>query len=458
MSADSEPIGSDELEGLFGACRELCAQACALAVSGGSDSTALMVLFADWLRQTGADAGTHTVLTVDHQLRPESAAEVRAVANQAAALGFRHAILAWLGPKPQTGIQAAARAARYGLMSGYMAAHEIRSLLTAHTLDDQAETLLMRLARGSGLDGLAAMAPSIEVGAPGGIGVLRTVRPLLGVAKARLRATLEARGMAWIEDPGNQSPAFERTRWRAARGDLEALGLSSEMLASSARRLQRARTALDAVTDAYCAGDGDLVRTDRCGAFGIDRRKLRRVPEEIALRVIGRCIAAAGGSGEPVPLAGLESVVARLWRGNPEDDGRWTLARAQITAAGEVVQVEREPGRLPLPVMTVAGGARVPWDGRFTIEIADGFEGSLEVRALGGAGLAALKRLGHPAKGTSALLMAPSFWRGNELLAVPAIDFWARAGLEGRIAAVFEGVRCNSGPHHANLRSDNLNA
>ena len=102
-------------------------------------------------------------------------------------------------------------------MGDYMGAHGIATLLTAHTRDDQAETLLMRLARGSGLDGLAAMAPWIEARPGGPGGALQIVRPLLGVAKARLRATLEARGIPWIEDPSNQSPAFERTRLRAPR-------------------------------------------------------------------------------------------------------------------------------------------------------------------------------------------------------------------------------------------------
>jgi tRNA(Ile)-lysidine synthase len=456
MSEERPSIRPDELAGLFTGQLPGCPdQGVALAVSGGSDSVALMVLFADWLRQLGSDGDRHTVLTVDHRLRAKSGAEARAVAEHAAQLGFRHAVLEWQGAKPQTGLQAAAREARYRLMGDYMAAHGLGTLLVAHTREDQAETLLMRLARGSGLDGLAAMAPSTEVGLSGGCDRVRIVRPLLSVSSARLRATLTERGIAWLEDPSNDEPAFERSRWRAARSDLERLGLSSERLALSARRLRRARAALEAVTDDCCAADGGLVRIDPVGAFRIDRQRLKRTPEEIAMRVIARCITAAGGLREPVSLAGLEPVVARMWGGRPgqawgetggEADGCWTLARARIKATGPAIDIEREPGRLPLPVMTVAAGAKVVWDGRFSVEIAQGFEGWLKVRALGRAGLAELKRRGGASKGSPALLLTPAFWRGEELLAVPAVAFWAHAGLQAMISAHFKGMkglRCN---------------
>jgi tRNA(Ile)-lysidine synthase len=404
-----------------------------------------MVLFADWLRQDGGEAHRHTVLTVDHRLRAQSAAEARAVAAHAAALGFRHVVLEWQGPKPRTGLQATARQARYRLMCDYLAGRSLRTLLVAHTCDDQAETLLMRLARGSGLDGLAAMAPTTAVRREPGCDAVRLVRPLLSVSKARLRATLEARGIAWTEDASNDQPAFERTRWRAARGDLEALGLASELLALSAGRLQRARAAIEAITDGYCAAQAGVVRTDPCGAFRIDRPRLRQVPEEIALRLIGRCITAAGGGEEPVPLAGLEPVVARVWGGGPgEADGHWTLARAKIKAAGAAIDIKREPGRLPLPVTTVAAGTKMLWDGRFMVEIAAGFAGRLKLGALGPAGVAALKARARGIRGSPALLLTPAFWREDELLAVPAAGFWAHAGLEAMISAHFKGLRYNS--------------
>jgi tRNA(Ile)-lysidine synthase len=416
----------------------------ALAVSGGSDSVALMVLFADWLRQLGENAAQHTVITVDHRLRPSSGAEARMVTTHATGLGFRHAVLDWHGPKPQAGLQAAAREARYQLMARYLAAHGMTTLLVAHTQEDQAETLMMRLARGSGLDGLAAMAPSRHFGLREGCRELRIVRPLLSVSKTRLRATLRERGVAWIEDPSNAQAAFERTRWRAALGDLQALGLSRQRLALSARRLQRARAALEAITDDYCAEECGLVRTNPVGGFSIDRQRLSQAPEEIALRLIGRCIGAAGGLPEPVPLAGLEPIVSGVWESKA--DGAWTLARAQIKAAGATVEIEREPGRLPLPVLDIAAGSKLVWDGRFTLEVAPGWEGPLKVRALGPPGLAELRRLRGANKASSALLLTPSFWRGEELLAVPTVAFWAHPGWGAMMSAQFKGLSHNLSP------------
>jgi tRNA(Ile)-lysidine synthase len=449
-TAANDPIRRDELDGLFAILSSGHSDAAAaLAVSGGSDSTALMVLFADWLRQRGSDPAAHTVLTVDHGLRPESAVEAAAAARLAGTLGFRRATLVWEGAKPHTGLQAAAREARYRLMGAYAQANGIATLLTGHTLDDQAETLLMRLARGSGLDGLAGMAPL------GRLGSLWIARPLLDTPKARLRATLEARGIAWIEDGSNQSPAFERTRLRAASAALCALGLTGEMLALSARRLQRARGALDCIADDFCAEPG-AVDVDRSGVLRIDRQRFARAPEEIGLRVLARCIAAAGGSDEPVPLGKLEPIVAGARR-CPEMAGSWTLARALVTAGPHAIQVEREPGRQPLPCRALSGGASMVWDGRFAVAIDAGFEGTLDVRALGAEGLAHLRRLGRPIKVSRALHFVPSFWQASELLSAPSAGFWVNPDLEGRLSAAFLGLRYNSGtPGGAQTRNFHL--
>jgi tRNA(Ile)-lysidine synthase len=452
MDETHAPIQPDELDGLF--ARFAALGPCALAVSGGSDSTALMVLYADWLRRRREQPKRCTVLTVDHGLRQSSAGEARAVAATAAELGFRHATLAWEGQKPRAGIQAAARAARYRLMGDYMLAHGINLLLTGHTRDDQAETLLMRLARGSGLDGLAAMAPLTPLGEHGADteedGGLWIGRPFLDVPKLTLRASLEARKLRWMEDPSNIAPEFERARLRAARIQLDALGLTPDMLALSAARLARARRAVEAMVDEVCNPEAGAVRVDdACGAVLVDRGALRQIAEEVALRVLERAILAAGG-GERPSLSKLEVVVRGLWeaRGSGQStalsksQSRWTLARALITAEPGVVRVERELGREPLPELTLAPGAAALWDGRFWVSVGKAYAGaSVKARALGEANLRDLRRRRLVAEGASrGAATVPALWRGEEIVAAPSLGFWSSAHAREQLDAVFAGL------------------
>lgn len=444
MTFDPQPIRADELDGLFAALLpDADLSRAALAVSGGSDSTALMFLIADWLRAAGRPTASVTVLTVDHGLRPESRAEAKAVARQAAGLGLTHAILAWDGPKPSTGLQEAARSARYRLIAHHMRARGLQVLLTAHTADDQAETLLMRLARGSGLDGLAAMAlvAALDAGAPHPGAPLKIVRPLLQVPKARLVATLEQRGVAWIEDPSNQSPAFERVRLRAVAAGLAAAGLTPQMLGLSAQRLRRARAALEDVTRGYCDPALGRVQVEACGVIRLDRAAFRAAPAEIGVRVLSLAIAATGGVCGPVPLAGVEAIAEKLVADTP--GGAWTLARAMLKATGDTILLEREPGREPLPGL-IANEQWALWDGRFWVRARAALAGPIEVRALGAEGLSLVHASGAaalPSKtSTTALRAVPAFWRDHDLLAVPSLDLWLDGPLQPVLSAQFRGL------------------
>jgi tRNA(Ile)-lysidine synthase len=400
-----------------------------------------MVLMAEWMVQSGRSLQACTVLTVDHRLRPESASEVEAVARQAAALGLRHATLVWEGDKPRTGLQAAARAARYRLMAAYARAHGIGTILTAHTLDDQAETLLMRLARGSGLDGLSAMAPIGPLPNSESLDGDRLViaRPLLEMSKARLQATLRQRGIGWIEDPSNASPAFERVRLRSARAVLDSLGLTPAMLALSARRLQQARTALDCWVANVLDPAAGIVEVHPCGFISIDRNRLGVLPEEIVVRLLARAMAAAGGAGEPVPLAGLEAIVREVV--DRHATGAWTLARAMLTAAPERLLVEREPGREAPTVLSLVPGTTAVWDGRFRVTADARCATTVEVKALGAEGLRELRTRMEVPVGLpiGSLRAAPSFWRGDRLLAVPPLGFWLDGDARTQLAASFVG-------------------
>jgi tRNA(Ile)-lysidine synthase len=445
MSETSESIGPDDVDGLFARCfADRPQKGCALAVSGGSDSTALMVLLAEWLGRntdrSGRSFGAFTVLTVDHGLRPESAAEAHAVARQARALGFSHATLAWEGDKPSTGLQAAARTARYRLLADYARAHDIGLILTGHTEDDQAETLLMRLARGSGLDGLGAMAPIALL--HDGESLLLG-RPLLDVPKARLQASLRQRGIGWIEDPSNASPVFERVRLRAARAALGSIGLTPAMLSLSARRLRQARVALDRWVGDVLDPAAGTVEVHACGFFTFDRSRLCALPDEIIARVLTRAIAAAGGAGEPVPLAGVEAILADL---PSSQSGAWTLARARLAATPQRLLIEREPGRDALPILLLAPGEVAMWDGRFQVAVGRSIDAPVEVRALGVDGVRELRTRIELAAGVpvASLRAAPSFWRADRLLAVPTLGYSARADLGG-LAATFLPLAASEG-------------
>ncbi|MBE7184738.1 MAG: tRNA lysidine(34) synthetase TilS [Methylobacterium mesophilicum] len=176
------------------------------AVSGGSDSVALLHCLHAVSRKR--NWRVH-VATVDHGLRAESAAEARGVGAVAARLGLPHRVLRWEGEKPMTGIQAAARAARYELLNAYARETGAGFLFTGHTEDDQTETVRMRAERGSGR-GLAGMAPATLLG-----GEVWLLRPLLETRRADLRSWLRSENIGWTEDPSNNDPRFERVRVRA---------------------------------------------------------------------------------------------------------------------------------------------------------------------------------------------------------------------------------------------------
>ncbi len=215
----------------------------ALAVSGGGDSMALMHLFAEWRRAHPLGEGLRDVIySVDHGLRPESADEVAFVKSAAMMLGLRAEGLkleGLKGLKAGSGLQARAREARYKAMTEAMDQYGAATLLTGHTLDDQAETVLMRLKRGSGVQGLAAIRPVRKIH---GVTVRR---PLLSHSRSELRAWLKGRDIKWRDDPGNENEMYERVAIRKMLSQMDDDGEASRLIALSARRLQRVERALD---------------------------------------------------------------------------------------------------------------------------------------------------------------------------------------------------------------------
>lgn len=410
----------------------------ALAVSGGVDSMALAVLAAAWRANQGLASDAVTVLTVDHGLRPEAAAEAAQVGAWAAALGLRHVTLRPCEPAPARNVQAAARALRFALLAEWAARHSVADAMLAHHRDDQAETLLLRLARGSGVDGLGAMAGVAWWRGPDGA-PLRVLRPLLGFAKARLAATLRAAGQPWIEDPSNADPRYARVRLRRLMPVLAGEGLTPARLAATAARMARARAALDAAAEALL---GRAARFDPAGFATLDRDALAGAPAEIGLRALVAVLGAVGGGPYRPRMERTEALHRALTGGGAARDavaaaglgGGRTLAGCRIVPAPGApnrVLVVREPARLAAP-LPLAPGGRGLWDSRFAVALAAGLApaGDLAGFRVGGLGAEGWRRvralLDPPAAIPPAARAAmPGLWRGEALLAVPALGFTA---------------------------------
>ncbi|MDB5598576.1 MAG: tRNA(Ile)-lysidine synthase [Xanthobacteraceae bacterium] len=313
-----------------------------IAVSGGPDSTALLWLAARWRGRRKAGPKLVAV-TVDHGLRPEGALEAKAVKRFATELGIEHRTLRWTGDKPKTGLQEAARDARYLLLARAARRAGARHVLTAHTLDDQAETVLFRLARGSGIAGLSGMARVVA------LGDLLLVRPLLALPKVRLLATLKTAGVTFAEDPSNRDPRFTRTRLRNVLPELAGEGLDAARFATFARRAARANRAIEMVT-AVAAERLIAAPAPSPGRIVIDAEGFETLPEEIALRLLGRVIDSVGDEG-PAELGKLESLLDAITESLRPGGKmlRRTLAGALVTAGKGRFCVERAPPRGGIP-------------------------------------------------------------------------------------------------------------
>jgi len=359
-----EPLGPSEFDALMDANRVPAGVAIAAAVSGGGDSMALALLAGDWCRRHG---GTLTALTVDHGLRAGSDAEAISAGSLLAAAGIGHRVLTWDGEKPATGIQAAARSARYRLLTDWARRNSIGHILVAHNMEDQAETFLMRAAQGAGMYGLAGMAP---------VSRRRCVaihRPLLRVSGARLRQTLVQTGQQWIEDPSNADPAFQRTHMRRLVAALGQGRVPAPRLAALAGHFMAVRTRLDGLAGALIAG---AVVGHGSGYCELQAPAFGKAPVMVAVHALRQLLGEIGGRGYPAGAGKLERGLARLL--DPGDERAFTLAGCRIIKAGGgnfnaglgpgAVLICREE-RHADERLAVAAGGRLIWRGVFEIAL-----------------------------------------------------------------------------------------
>jgi tRNA(Ile)-lysidine synthase len=319
----------------------------ALAVSGGSDSMAMLVLTAEWVKAK-KNPSAIIVLTVDHGLRDASIGEARQVREWCTALGLCHEILTWENQKPATGIQAKARQARYDLMTAWCVQNHVPVLLTGHTADDQAETVLMRKSRTSSAASLAGIWPERDWNG------VRVVRPLLNLRRQDLRNFLKSRNQDWINDPSNDDVCFERVRVRQKlAGEVRGFVHEAQAAQSDVKRDQH-------LADIWCEQN---LRVHELGFVDYDRVAYLPLPPNVQDKVIVRLLF----------LCGMQNAVERAERTELAmwlslDAGtRRSLGGALFAKRRAQIIVGREPGRISKVPQLIPKSGQVIWDGRFRV-------------------------------------------------------------------------------------------
>lgn len=365
-----------------------------LAVSGGGDSMALMDLACGWAKGVSLH-----VATVDHGLRAEAAQEAAQVAQAAQQMGLSHDVLTWQGWDGCGNLQDAARQARRRLLADWAKARGIDTILLGHTQDDQAETFLMRLARGSGVDGLSAMAPARDA-----LGIT-WLRPLIGVSRDSLRAHLRARGCAWVDDPSNDNPAFDRIKARQMLDMLAPLGLTPERLVATAARMSQARDVLQDAADHARA----TLMTRQHGDILFARAAFDALRTDTQSRLLADALCEVASSPYRPRYASLTRALSQ---------SRASLHGCLITRNSKSIRVSREYNA----VRDLQAPLTQAWDNRWHITAPQGHDtAGHHIAALGAEGLAQCPRprpLPH-----ASLLASPAVWQGTRLIAAPLAGF-----------------------------------
>lgn len=371
-----------------------------VAVSGGSDSMALMHLVAHW---AGDNRSRITILTVDHGLRPEAAAEAQYVKSCALTLGFTHKTLLWRGWDGQGNTQNAARMARYDLM--HEALGQGGCLLTGHTQDDQAETVLMRMKRGSGVDGLAGMRADRVL--PNG---LRVLRPMLGMRRHDLRAYLSHLGVSWMDDPSNDNPDYDRVVMRQLIPTLEASGITVEKLTDLTQHMDRAAHVLRKTAEDWFALHG------RQSALGLHFQAdaFFDLSADTQTRILAAAVMWTTQAPYRPRYQSLRAVIAAL-----SDRHAQTIQGVLIYVNKKEIHILREFARCAPPVINVVQGQ--VWDDVWEFRGAPPKD-DLTLGPLGRAGVAQLDPQARGRLPSRALWPQPALFQRDRLVAAPTID------------------------------------
>lgn len=381
-----------------------------VAVSGGGDSMALLHLLHLWASDKPV---TVQAVTVDHGLRKAAADEAQGVAEFCARIGVEHCILQWTGWDGSGNLQDQARRARYGLMTAWAQARGIEVMALGHTADDQAETVLMRLARGSGVDGLSGMQPVRKADG------IAWGRPVLDLYRQQLRDHLVRHDIQWVDDPSNEDERFDRVKARKVLTALAPLGIDVERLAGTAQNLQVTRDYLEQQTEQAARE----MATVEGGDVQLERGAFNELHPEIHARLLSHALCWVGSADYRPRRLALTQTQAALRLGKSS-----TLHGCRILVSKAEIRITREHQA----VKSVTCPSDAAWDNRW--QMTGPHAAGLEIRALGEAGLAQCPDWRSTDLPRAALLATPAVWQNTTLIAAPLAGLpngWAMIALFG---------------------------
>ena len=394
----------------------------ALAVSGGPDSTAMMQIAALSKKLKNSNV---TVIVIDHGLREESKNEANIVCKNAKLLGFKFKILKWNGVKPKTRVQEIARKTRYKLMTSWCKKKGIEKLFLAHHLDDQVETFLMRLGKGSGVDGLAVMDFVTETSS------LKLVRPFLEIPKTRFIEILGITNLEWISDPSNFNSDYKRSRIRKILPILSKEGINSKQIGLVIKRMRSAKDALNSQTNTLLKKY--LSNVDNVAYF-LNKEFFKDTKEkEILLRALEKIFMNISGSIYPPRRNKLENILSWILENN--NVKAKTLTGVVVRKRKSEFIFYREPDDCYKSVNIRPLTSRYScWDDRFFLKANK--SNNLQIRALGDVGITILKeekilkRQGFQNVPLSAWKTVPGVWSKKRLISVPTLGYCKRKDLK----------------------------
>ncbi len=398
----------------------------AIGVSGGSDSMALVILAYEWAKNNNIKI---VAITIDHGLRKESVTEALKVGKWLKKYNIQHVIIKWEGLKPPSNIQANARIARYRLMQKYCQEHNIKSLAIAHTIDDVAENFLIRLIRGSGLDGLTG------INSENNLFGIRLIRPCLTFYRAELREYLKEIRQEWVEDSSNQNDKFARVKVRKLIGSFAEPEILTQRLANTAIHMSRAKNYIEIKLAESLRG---IFVFHKEGFYTIDSKKFALLHEEEQLRSLATCLQYLGGRDYKPRFVNLLDLKNKIVEGRLTSG--CTLWGCEISQSKK----QREENILYLYRELKACGEDIKvrenqvieWDGRFLCNIGDIKMDNLSIGALRKEGANTIKINNKLTK--KIIYTFPALKRLEKIIAVPHIGYYSNTEIKNSIDLVIK--------------------